>query len=172
MIKYINRIKKWDEFFNESVNKTNPYIYDNPELVEMIEKSIERDGTSFICTYVASAIQFLEGDNIKIYGFSIEENPEAVYFSEEEGDEGHHFAVMNNRYIIDPWIYNNYEDYINKKLFNRSVFDLQNEKDEKIIKYLYGDRKNWTDITNNVQKFSILFPKTYKELLDYYKNMQ
>jgi len=83
--------------------------YDNPKFIELLEKTIEP--SSFICTYVASAIKMLEGDNVKIYGFSTTENPEAKYFVEENGedsDEGHHFAVMNNRYIIDPWVYDNF----------------------------------------------------------------
>lgn len=136
-------------------NINNPYIYDNPKFIELLEKTIEP--SSFICTYVASAIKMLEGDNVKIFGFSTSENPDAKYFVEENGDdsdEGHHFAVLNNRYIIDPWIFDN---------FNRCVFDLQNKNDE-LIKYLYGNRNNWTDITNRVEPFDVLFPKTYKEL--------
>lgn len=165
MREQINRVKNWKQFLNENVN-SNPYIYDNPKFVEMIEKAIEP--SSFICTYVASAIKMLEGDNIKIYGFSTSENPDATYFVEESGDdsdEGHHFAVMNNRYIIDPWIFDNFSP--DGKTFNRSVFDLQNKNDEEIIRYLYGDRNKWTDITNRVEPFEQLFPKTYKDLLNY-----
>lgn len=38
---------------------------------------------------------------------------------------------------------------------------------EEIVKYLYGDRNNWTDITNRVEPFEQLFPKTYKYLLNH-----
>jgi ribosomal protein S18 acetylase RimI-like enzyme len=153
------------------INKTNPYIYDNPKLVKMIEDSIEKDGSSFICTYVASAVKMLEGSNVKIYGFSIYNNPDAEYFSDEEGDEGHHFAVLDDRYILDAWIYNNYQDYQANIKFNRSVFDLQNKEDKKIIKYLYGNRNKWVDITKNVEDFKDLFPLTYKDLINGYKNL-
>jgi 8-oxo-dGTP pyrophosphatase MutT (NUDIX family) len=153
------------------INKTNPYIYNNPKLVKMIEDSIEKDGSSFICTYVASAVKMLEGSNVKIYGFSIYNNPDAEYFSDEEGDEGHHFAVLDDRYILDAWIYNNYQDYQANITFNRSVFDLQNKEDEKIIKYLYGNRNKWVDITKNVEDFKDLFPLTYKDLINGYKNL-
>lgn len=144
------------EYLNEDV-ENNLYIYNNSKFIELLEKTIEP--SSFICTYVASAIKMLEGDKIKIYGFSTSENPDATFFVEENGedsDEGHHFAVMNNRYIIDPWVFDN---------FNRSVFDLQNKNDEEIIRYLYGDRNKWTDITNRVEPFEQLFPRTYKDLL-------
>ena len=160
MREQIDRVKNWRQFLNESVNN-NPYIYDNPKLVEMIEYVISP--SSFICTYVASAVKQLEGDKVKIYGFSTSENPDATYFVEENGedsDEGHHFAVMNNRYIIDPWVFDN---------FNRSVFDLQNKNDEEIIRHLYGDRNKWTDITNRVEKFSDMFP--FEILLDFYKKI-
>ena len=155
MREHIDKVKNWKQLLNENT-KINPYIYDNPKFVELLEKTIEP--SSFICTFVASAIKMLEGDKIKIYGFSTSENPDAEYFVEENGedsDEGHHFAVMNNRYIIDPWIFDN---------FNRSVFDLQNKNDKEIIRYLYGDRKNWTDITDAVEPFEQMFPKTYKYL--------
>jgi hypothetical protein len=80
----------------------------------------------------------------------------------DDSDEGHHFAVMNNRYIIDPWVFDN---------FNRSVFDLQNKNDEEMVRYLYGDRNKWTDITNRIENFKDMFPKTYEELLNYYTNI-
>ena len=152
-----------EEYLNENIKKS-PYIFDNQKLVDVIEKVIEL--SSFICTYVASAIKMLEGDNIKIYGFSTAENPDAEYFVEENGkdsDEGHHFAVMNNKYIIDPWVYDN---------FNRSVFDLKNKNDKEIIRYLYGNKNNWTNITKEVEKFKSIFSKTYKILLNYYTNIK
>jgi hypothetical protein len=147
----------------EDFNSETPYIYDNPKLVQMIEKVIEP--SSFICSYVTSAIKMLEGDKIKVYGFSVMENPDAEYFVEDYGDdsdEGHHFVVMNDRYIIDPWVYDN---------IGRSVFDLENKEDKDIIRYIYGDVNKWTDITNRVYNFKLLFPKTYQELIDFYKNI-
>jgi len=127
MREMIDKVKNFKQF-NESVG-VNPYIYDSPKIIGVLEKAIEP--SSFICTYVASAIKMLEGDKIKIYGFSTSENPEAKHFVEENGgdsdeDEGHHFAVLDDKYIIDPWIYDNYIKY--PKTFGRSVFDLQKKK--------------------------------------------
>jgi len=68
----MKHIKLYEEYSNK-----NPYIYDDPKLVDMIEKIIEDNGDSFICSYVASAIKMLEGDDVKIYGFSTTENPES-----------------------------------------------------------------------------------------------
>jgi len=157
----ISRIQSMMGVIND--DNINPYIFDNPEFIDVLENTITP--SSFICSYVASAIKMLVGDDIKIYGFSTMENPDAKYFVEENGedsDEGHHFAVMNGRYIIDPWVYEN---------FNRSVFDLKDKKDKEIISYLYGDKNKWTDITKGVEGFEFLFPKTYKNLKDYYSSL-
>ena len=169
MREQINKVKNFGQFLNEDVTKNNPYIFDNPILVKMIEKAIEP--SSFICTYVALVVKMIEPDNIKIYGFSADNNPKAKYF-DGDGDDGHHFGVMNDRYIIDPWIYNNYEDYNTKKIFNRSVFDLQNNNDKEIIEYIYGDKNKWTDITNHVGDFKGMFKNTYKELIEFYKSIK
>lgn len=163
-MKYLKIFEKFKH--NEDIN---PYIFDNPILVNAIENAIEKDGSSFICSYVASAVKNLV-PNVKIYGFSADENPTSEYFK-DDGDDGHHFAVLNNRYIIDPWIYNNYEDYKSKKTFNRSVFDLKNKNDNNIIQYIYGDKNNWIDITKGFDDFKILFPKTYQDLEDFYKSL-
>jgi hypothetical protein len=149
----MNRIKLFEDFLNSS--ELN--IYDKPKFVEVLEETIYP--SSFICSYVASAIKMLEGNGVKIYGFSYDENPTSVYFSEEELQEGHHFAVLDERFIIDPWIY---EDY------NRSVFDLHKEEDRDVIKYIYGDKDSWTDITPSSNDFKKLFSNKYQTLLDFY----
>jgi len=142
--------------------------YNNPNFVKDLESAIEGTGSSFICTYVASAIKMLEGNRVKVYGFSNERNPKAIYFKDDDSpDEGHHFAVLDNRYIIDPWMYNNYVDYKTKKTFNRSVFDLNNPKDSNIIEYVYGDPKTWVNITNSIEDFNKLFPKGVVNLMKY-----
>lgn len=143
--------------FEEYSNSLNLNVYDNPKFINTLEETIEP--SSFICSYVASAIKMLEGDGVKIYGFSYDENPSSIYFSEEELQEGHHFAVLNDRYIIDPWVY---EDY------NRSVFDLNKDEDNDVIKHIYGDKNNWTDITKNSDDFEKLFPNKYMILKDFY----
>jgi len=158
--------------FNEYNNTNNYTIYDDPKFVEKIENSIEHDGSSFICTSVAYIVKMLEGDKAKIYGFSQLHNPSALYFIDEDidEDEGHHFVVIGDRYIIDPWIYNNYMDYNSGKIFGRSVFDLNDSGDKNIIKYLYGDKNKWVDITNYVVKNNQNFFKNEIDDLKDYKN--
>lgn len=151
----------------ESFNRKDYGLYDNPKFIELLEDEFEKDGSSFICTYVASMVKMLEGDHIKIYGFSQAHNPDAIYFNDpdEDENEGHHFAVADDRYIIDPWIYNNYNEY--PDTFGRSVFDLNNPVDKDMIQYIYGDRSRWIDITNENIPFEQMFPEIARTLNDY-----
>ena len=147
------------------LTEVNIEQYNSPKFVHDIESAIESNGSSFVCSYVASAIKMLGGNRVKVYGFSNERNPTATYFRDEDDpDEGHHFAVLDNRYIIDPWIYNNYQNP--SKTFNKDVFDLQNKNSDnlKLIQSVYGDPKTWINITNSTPKFEQLFPKTVGEL--------
>ena len=145
------------KLFEEHSKQPNLHIYDDQKFIELLEETISP--SSFICSYVASAIKMLEGDGVKVYGFSYDENPSSVYFSEEELQEGDHFAVLDDRFIIDPWIFEEY---------NRSVFDLHKEGDRGVIKYIYGDKNNWTDITDISDDFKVLFKDSYQNLIDFY----
>lgn len=89
---------------------------------------------NFHCETVAEVVKRLEGG--QIWGFSDEENPGTKYFSGDDED-GHHFTVVDNRYIVDPWML---------EMEGRSVFDLDSSKDKTIIKKLYGQRSKWTRI--------------------------
>ena len=134
---------------------------------KLVDKEITKDGSSFICSYVASAVKMLGGDRIKVYGFSSGENPSAKYFEDEDEEEGHHFAVLDNRYIIDPWIHDNFAE--DGKPFNKSVFDMNDDKDKELISYIYGDKKSWTDITSKTDDFKELFPKSVDALQNFMK---
>lgn len=154
----------------ESFNKKDYSLYDDPAFIDQLENEFDKNGSSFICTYVASMVKMLEGDHIKIYGFSQSQNPNAVYFNDQDDEnEGHHFAVADDRYIIDPWIFNNYKDYPNT--FNRSVFDLNNPNDQDEIQYLYGDQSKWVNITSQNIPFEEMFPDIALSLKDFKKNL-
>jgi hypothetical protein len=91
---------------------------------------------NFHCETVAEVVKRIEGG--EIWGFSDDENPGTRHFSGDEED-GHHFVVVANRYIVDPWML---------EPEGRSVFDLNAVSDKAIIKKLYGVRAKWTRIDN------------------------
>lgn len=96
----------------------------------------ESTGASiFICTNGADKVIELVGEGVRC-GFFIEKNP--VTHPEIDGAGGHDFAVIGQRYIVDPWIslFTGAED--------RSVYDLHDPKDAEIIKHIYGDVEKWS----------------------------
>lgn len=89
----------------------------------------------FICTNSAKfVIQTLqEGE---LYGFVTDDNP-SVTHSEILSSEGHDFALLRNRYIVDLWI--SHFTGCEKQM----VYDLWDVKDHVKIKEIYGDPTAW-----------------------------
>lgn len=83
-----------------------------------------------ICTstsvYLASR---LGGD---VYGYSIENNPDAIVGKEEFG---HDFTVIGDRYLVDFWARDTYQ--------HRDLYDLWDPEDRDLVRKMYGDRKKW-----------------------------
>ena len=76
----------------------------------------------------------------KVVGFSGEDNPSAQ--ANTVGCGGHDFAIIDNRFIVDPWIMA-YGDA------DKAVFDMENARDNSEISRLYGDPKSWTELDRN-----------------------
>lgn len=92
------------------------------------------------CTGYACAIRDKLGrDRVKIRGFAGEDNPKA-----QVADDGHDFAIVDDRYIVDPWATDIAETS------ERGVFDLKDPADAAEIKRLYGDPKTWRDMDEDV----------------------
>ena len=89
----------------------------------------------FICTYVAEYI--VEKIGGRVMGFESDENPTSI-ISRSYG--GHDFAIVLDRYIVDPWV-KLFENYAMK-----CVFDLKSDADQQLIRKIYGNRKNWEEI--------------------------
>lgn len=89
----------------------------------------------FICTNSAKFVvdDLKQGD---VYGFANEDNP--VTNSEVSSGEGHDFAVIGGRYIVDLWIshFTGCEEQV--------VYDLKNPQDAAKIKEIFGDPEKWS----------------------------
>lgn len=90
---------------------------------------------NYHCETVAEVVHRLEPQTI-IVGFSDDNNPGTAHF-EGDGDDGHVFAIVEDRFIVDPWMYETEQ---------RSVYDLQDPADAAEISRLYGDRSTWQSI--------------------------
>lgn len=90
-------------------------------------------GRAASCYDCASYIRSLE-PNTEIYGFWSREN---TGWAGAILQDGHDFAVVDRRYIVDPWIVET------EHLSDRAVFDLKNPADHAEVRRLYGDRRSW-----------------------------
>ena len=89
----------------------------------------------FICTCVAEYI--VEKIGGRVMGFESDENSLS---SISRSYDGHDFALIQDRYIIDPWV-KLFENYASK-----CVFDLKSDADQHLIRKIYGDKEKWKEI--------------------------
>lgn len=102
--------------------------WNNPSYVAKFEKYWD----NYRCDAIAKSIESIEPGAI-IVGFSDTNNPGTKYF-DGDGDDGHTFVLIDNRYIVDPWML---------EPEHRSVWDMKDPDDLSDIKILYGDPSNW-----------------------------
>ena len=89
-------------------------------------------GRAAVCTDCARFIRSKE-PSTKIVGYSHEDNPSGA----SELAFGHDFAIVDDRYIVDPWVVGTAGES------SRAVFDLENPLDANEIRRLYGDPGKW-----------------------------
>jgi hypothetical protein len=97
------------------------------------------NGTPFgICTNSADFVvkDLKQG---AVYGFMVEDNP--VEHAELREGDGHDFAVIRGRFIVDLWIshYTGCETQI--------VYDMKDPKDADKIKEIFGSPERWSVLT-------------------------
>ena len=90
-------------------------------------------GRASNCADCAHFIQSLEPQT-EIYGFWSKDNPT---WAGAALHDGHDFAVVEGRYIVDPWMVET------EALSKRAVFDLENPADASEICRLYGNCFKW-----------------------------
>jgi hypothetical protein len=91
---------------------------------------------AYICTNCAKHVinELGEGD---LYGFLTEDNPQVTHH-EIKSCDGHDFAVIKGRFIVDAWIshFTGAEDQV--------IYDLKDPKDQDKIKEIFGSPENWS----------------------------
>lgn len=86
------------------------------------------------CTGYACEIQEKLGkERVTVMGFDGESNPGSAI---SEIADGHDFAVVDGRYIVDPWV-TDVED------IGKGAYDMTDPADAAEIRRLYGDPKTW-----------------------------
>jgi len=85
------------------------------------------------CTSTAAHVAKKLGG--KVYGYADSAKAGASLGEGPDGEGGHDFAVIGNRYIADWWA-NSYHD-------KPDLWDMQNPAHKQTIAKLYGDRRKW-----------------------------
>jgi hypothetical protein len=90
-------------------------------------------GSAVVCTDLATFIANQMPHRAEIYGYFADDNEGA---ETNEHADGHDFVLLDDRYIIDPWL-----SHV-AGATPRTVFDLVEDAAE--VRRWYGSRENWT----------------------------
>jgi hypothetical protein len=94
-------------------------------------------GSAVCCTDYAAVIFLTLPGRVQIFGFANDENPDSKVARDELHVGGHDFAVVDGRYIVDPW------PRLVPCAFDQMVFDMQGAGAEQTLEY-YGPQSCWT----------------------------
>ncbi len=97
------------------------------------------DGSSAtVCTNYAIQIARAYPGRVRIMGFANEDNPTSKVAQDELHPGGHDFAILDDRFLIDPWVrlVAGANDVI--------VFDLTDPQDQAAVLVWYGPQSCWS----------------------------
>lgn len=98
-------------------------------------------GSAVCCTEYACHIYRTLPGRVQVFGFANENNPSSRVAREEIHPGGHDFAVVDGRYIVDPW------PRLVPAAFEQLVFDMHDPHDAALVADIYGPRDCWTRMT-------------------------
>lgn len=99
-----------------------------------------------LCTNCAEWVRDHEPD-CRIFGWGKDANPTATVLCDAlRGVIGHAFAVVNGRYIVDPWALET------ARTTTQAVFDLDDAGDRALVCSLYGDPETWEESESTVSE--------------------
>lgn len=102
-------------------------------------QSLFPDGSSaIVCTEYAVQVARQYPGRTQVVGFANEDNPTSR-FAQEDSGEGHDFALVDKRYLVDLWLRLVYGEH-------QAVFDLEDPVDAAYVLEFYGPRKCWKKI--------------------------
>ncbi|WP_321935475.1 hypothetical protein [Paraburkholderia sp. J8-2] len=103
--------------------------------------SVFPDGSSAtICTNYALHIRARLPQQTHIVGFQNSQNPTSRCAREEFHPEGHDFAILAGRYLVDPWV------RLVSMTSERIFYDLSNPEDAAEVLDIYGPQSCWKEL--------------------------
>jgi len=94
-------------------------------------------GSACCCTEYAQLIYLTLPGRVQIFGFANENNPLSRVAREELHPGGHDFAVVDGRYIVDPW------PRLVHGTYQKMVHDLEDPADAEEALDFFGPRSSW-----------------------------
>lgn len=111
-----------------------------PENVD-VESRFPDESSAVCCTnYAIQVVRGVYPRPARVVGFSNEDNPTSRVAREEIHPGGHDFAVVEGRYLVDPWV------RLVACVSDQIVFDLQDPDDAKHVMDLYGPSDCWSEM--------------------------
>jgi hypothetical protein len=110
---------------------------DCPDLVSVFPGGL----SATVCTNYAIHVLRALPDRVVIVGFANVDNPTSRAAREEFHPEGHDFAVVDDRFVVDPWV------SLVAGVSQQICFDLHNERDAALVLDLYGPRACWKQLS-------------------------
>lgn len=101
------------------------------------------DGGVTNCTNYARSVRktlIAEGHDVQIVGFKNENNPDCAVTKEDLHPGGHDFAIVDGRYLVDPWI------RLVAMARNRIVYDLGERYSLEAAVRVYGTPSLWESL--------------------------
>lgn len=95
------------------------------------------DGSMVNCTGYAIQIGKKFPDSTLIFGFENEDNPDCDIVQKRLHPGGHDFAVLEDRWLIDPWVKQV------RYAYEQTIYDLLDPRDFALVRARYGRRDNW-----------------------------
>lgn len=102
-----------------------------------MESRLPGGGSGACCTDYAELIYNALPGRVEIWGFANEDNPDTQIAQEEWHPGGHDFAIVDSRFIVDPW------PRLVACTCDQMVFDLKDAHDAEKASIIYGSKKNW-----------------------------
>jgi hypothetical protein len=116
---------------------------DMPETISLLPHG----GSAVCCTDYATLIYLSLPGRVQIFGFANDHNPTSRVSREKIHPGGHDFAIVDGRYIVDPW------PRLVPCAFHQMVFDLEGD-DAEIALDIYGSRSCWRHMIES-EKYAI-----------------
>lgn len=105
------------------------------------------DGGVTNCTNYARHIRTTlepEGHDVRIVGFANEDNPDCACVREDLHPGGHDFAIVDGRYLVDPWI------RLVPMAREKIIYDLADDAEREAAIEVYGTPDHWLDLDNGL----------------------